>query len=273
MTLKSLRAGFSTPRLGLQAPPRLYECWTLSDRLRCNCTTRNRYISLLHDSIQKGDPHPHLHAFHLHVSRRKATPTMGRPSWPDHAARRYSEPGSPPRRFGTHTSTPAQTSLSAARSIEIPDLGSRGGHSLPSVSFRRCRSRSPMENHRAFAESLSPITWRFASLKADLSRRGVIQCARGLSRTRTQQPSFQGSVYTAGVHKSCGCKLLAARFLGGCQGAGGRLGDSRNSPPPASADLSIQPWSTSTCSFHGSCVFSAHSCDILLISIDLGAHG
>lgn len=126
MTLKSLRAGFSTPPLGLQAPPRLYECWTLSDRLRCNCTTRNRYISLLHDSIQKGDPHPHLHAFHLHVSRRKATPTMGRPSWPDHAARRYSEPGSPPRRFGTHTSTPAQTSLSAARSIEIPDLGSRG---------------------------------------------------------------------------------------------------------------------------------------------------
>lgn len=91
------------------------------------------------------------------------------------------------------------------------------------VAFRRCRSHTPMENHRAFAESLSPITWRFAPLKADSSRRGVIQCARGLSRTRTQQPSFQGSVYTAGVPQvvwlpslgSCGCKLLAAHFLGG----------------------------------------------------------
>lgn len=185
--------------------------------------TKSIDLSFLHDSIQKGDPHSQLYAFHLHVSRRKANPTMGRPSWPDHAARRYSEPGSPQRRFGTHTSTPAQTSLSTARSIEIPDLGSLEGHSLPSVSFRRCRSHSPMENHRAFAESLSPITWRFASLKADLSRRGVIQCARGLSRTRTQQPSFQGSVYTAGVPQavwlpslgSCGCKLLAAHFLGG----------------------------------------------------------
>lgn len=75
--------------------------------------TKSIDLSFLHDSIQKGDPHSQLYAFHLHVSRRTANPTMGRPSWPDHAARSYSEPYSPRRRFGTHTSTPAHRPLSA----------------------------------------------------------------------------------------------------------------------------------------------------------------
>lgn len=90
VTLKSLRAGFSTPPLGLQAPPRLYECWTLSDRLRCKLhDTKSIDPPFLHDTIQTGDPHSQLCAFNIHISRRKANPTMGRPSWPDHAARRY----------------------------------------------------------------------------------------------------------------------------------------------------------------------------------------
>lgn len=118
---------------------------------------------------------------------------------------------------GTHPGTPARTSLSTARSIEIPDLGSLGSHSLPSASFRRSRSPSLTEYHRAFAASLSPITWSpSASLEVDLSRTKMIQCARGLSRTRTRQPAFHGSIYTAGVPKLCGCRHWAhvvANFL------------------------------------------------------------
>lgn len=203
---------------------------------------------------------------------------MGRPSWPENAARRYSQLGSPRRHICRHAPKHTGTdSLSTARSIEIPDLGSLGSHSLTSASFRRSRVPSPIKYHRAFAESLSHMTWRSASLEVGLTRTTMIQCARGLSRTRTRQPALQGSIYTAGVPKSCGCRhsahvvanllQLTSRLTWG--GEGGRGGRLKKLTPPASADFSIQPWSTSICSSHGSCVFSVYSCDILLIFIDL----
>lgn len=233
--------------------------------------TKSIDLSFLHDSIQKGDPHSQLYAFHLHVSRRKANPTMGRPSWPDHAARRYSEPGSRQRRFGTHTSTPAQTSLSTARSIEIPDLGS-----LPPLSITHSDGKPP---------GLCRISLTH-HMEICATEGGLVKKGGDSVRSRPFEDKNTTTLLSRiSVHGRCSPSRVAAvtrlmwlqtscsslpRWLTRGGRAAGRL--KKLTPPPASADFSIQPWSTSICSFHGSCVFSAHSCDILLISIDLGAH-